>query len=601
MAITQVTSNVIEDNTIKPNKLTTGGPVWNSAGSLSAVGFAGDGSRLTGLLTTVPLESVIQAVTGGTIPGIITAKGFIGDGSQLTDVTPALSVIEVTSNFLNITPRFNNTVILLNSLSTINITIDSGSFNLVPGHKTYFVQTNTGRGNFLTPFVYNVNSFLQTRRQYSVCELEFLGNLNGWTLYGDLTSVSLTSTSTPVTQISGLSFSLSSIDNNELAWNGLQILSATDLYSAGPNYYGHLGLGPLDTYRSVFTKVSGSWSVKSTGRIHSLALSSSNNVLFSIGRNDLGGIATNGSSIADTTTFTRVVQAIRPSPFTLFTDPRFTAVRAGYNNNSFVLSGTKLFTCGGNELGQLGLNNITNQFQLNLVTAPTGVDWSSVDPGAYFSAGLSLDNDLYTCGLNQFGQLGLNLAGGSNANPPGSIFRSTFTKITIPDNPKFAAMSAGVSHLAALSGNDTYKDLYIVGSNIYGELGLNDCATNLDQFLNDRSTFTRVTIPNNPKFTVVYAADYRTYALSGTDLYACGRNQYGELGFGDTIYRSTLTKIPGSWVAISPGLYNVIALSSQSGAFRLFSCGQNAYGELGLNDRTNRLTFTQVTGVAVPI
>jgi hypothetical protein len=174
---------------------------------------------------------------------------------------------------------------------------------------------------------------------------------------------------------------------------------------------------------------------------------------------------------------------------------------------------------------------------------------------------------------------------------------------TIILNPKWTAVAVNNSGfgMIALSGTD----LYTVGWSQQGQLGLNisgDAAR--------RSIFTKVVsawdgsnIILNPKWTAITSGGFANYALSGTDLYACGMNFHGQLGLNNTINRSLFTKVPGNWNTVKAGWNHAIALSSNN---TLFGSGRNLFGQLGLGFANNDgapnavLAFTQVTGVAIP-
>jgi alpha-tubulin suppressor-like RCC1 family protein len=572
MAITQVTSNVIEDDTIKPNKLASGGPLWDSSGGLSAAAYSGDGTRLTGLQTDLPISTIVSTLTGNKIFGAVNAKGFIGDGSKLIGVTPTLAVTEITANRFIVTPEYNNTIVLLNSLSTINIDIDPSNLDFASGHKTYFIQTNTGRGKLISPEVYSLDNLFETKKQYSVCELEYLGINRGWTLYGNLTSIPLTAAVIGTAPVSGARFtSLLAGD-----YSSFLILSGTDVYAAGYNFNGQLGLNDrID--RSAFTKVSATW----IGTVNPSAATGWSGFAFITNQKDLYVTSylagwTDGTS-NNASTFTKV---------NIPSNSKWDIVATG-QNYIFALSGTDLYSTGYNGSGQLGHNDVNYRSTFTKITIAQLSDGSTIlNPkwtdiaggGSGWTVYALSGTDAYAAGSNASGQMG-----DGTINTHRSVFRK------IPQS--WNKIAVNQYSVYALSGTD----LYGCGLNGQGQLGLGD--------LTDRVTFTKVisalngsTLIANPKWTDVATLSPGTvYALSGTDLYGSGANFGGQLGQNDTIFRSVFTKISGSWNSVKPAYYGTLDLSGT----RLFGCGYNFYGLLGLRDTQPRLTFTQITGVAV--
>ena len=79
----------------------------------------------------------------------------------------------------------------------------------------------------------------------------------------------------------------------------------------------------------------------------------------------------------------------------------------GLSYNAFILknNGT-LWSCGYNEYGQLGLGNTTNRNTFTQVTTNIN-DIKSVYCGCHYTLILKNDGTLWGCGYNNCGQLGL--------------------------------------------------------------------------------------------------------------------------------------------------------------------------------------------------
>ena len=76
-------------------------------------------------------------------------------------------------------------------------------------------------------------------------------------------------------------------------------------------------------------------------------------------------------------------------------------------------------------------------------------------------------------------------------------------------------------------------------------------------------------------------------------LYGCGANQFGQLGLGDTESTKTyLMYITDNVKEVYSGYGHTFILKNDGS---LWACGYNNMGQLGLGDTTNRSTFTKVT------
>jgi len=626
MAITQVTSNVIEDNTIKPNKLSTGYPTWDTAGNLSAVAFVGDGTRLTGIAGAVSSQTIINAITGNKIPGTLSALGFIGDGSQLTFTRPSLSVVEVTDTVFEITPANNNTIFVFTASADCLVDLFPGvGSSFTDGHTNILIQGGAGNVILDSVNVYNVDSEKSTRKQYSVVEISYIKDIDQWILYGDTgTEVPLP----PVVESTSVSF-LSVFPAQNFAY----AVSGNSVFATGLNNYKQLALGTAESNsRSYFTRIPTltttiGWKNILPGK--GLALSNNNELW------------RNNDSYFATGTFTRISANLKQlfnegGYFLLSTFPKS-------DINVFALSSDdSLVGIGTNIAGNMGLNLGTpvagqrtdgnwmnNSKYINFTKIPNFKPSKVSVGGSLFTLAIS-GGELYTCGNNDHGQLGINecvpyysesarstftkitgnfskIVGGTNAGvyPAFALSGSpnnytafiisdakTWTRITAAydsavtiNNPVWSSLYQTYAHAIAISANGT---AFTAGYNYQGELG---------RSVSGGTNFQFTSIPG--KWDSGAAGHMFSFLLSGTDLYAAGNGPYQTQMWGYpelSSARSTFTKLPGRWNKIMANQNAAIALSGTD----VYTIG-GAYSnstELGVGDGAGRITFTKIIGPA---
>ena len=143
----------------------------------------------------------------------------------------------------------------------------------------------------------------------------------------------------------------------------------------------------------------------------------------------------------------------------------------------------------------------------------------------------------------------------------------------------------GFSEHSLILKND--NTLWGCGYNYYGSLGLGDTT--------NRNIFTQITTNTND-IKSVYCGYYHTFILKndGT-LWGTGNNYSGQLGLGDITDRKIFTQVTTNIDNIKEvycgGNYTIILKNDGT----LWGCGCNTFGQLGLGDKTNRTTFTQIT------
>jgi alpha-tubulin suppressor-like RCC1 family protein len=125
--------------------------------------------------------------------------------------------------------------------------------------------------------------------------------------------------------------------------------------------------------------------------------------------------------------------------------------------------------------------------------------------------------------------------------------------------------------------------VYACGGNNFGQLG--------DGTQVDKTTLVKI---NLPPVSMIAAGENHTFFL-GTDgtVSACGRNHYGQLGDGTKVDKPTLVKInlpPVSMIAAAIDHYTVFLGTDGT----VSACGRNRYGQLGDGTRVDKTTPVKI-------
>lgn len=267
------------------------------------------------------------------------------------------------------------------------------------------------------------------------------------------------------------------------------------LHTWGTNTFGQLGTG--DTrQRTTPTRIESSvrWKSVSAGRGHTLLLSE-NGRIWSVGRNLYGQLGNNTTRNST-------------EPIPVETDKSdWQYIFASADSSYAIDSEGRLFAWGYNNHGQLGNGNRLNS-RIPIHVA-TNLRWRKVVSGESHVLGVSTNGTLHTWGRNNRGQLGT-----------GSIsFTATMDPVRIGEDSDWTDVAAGFEYSMALRDNG---EIFSFGINNYGQLGLGDIV--------NRTSPTRV---NLPVVSRIFAGYFHSFAIQmNGDVYAWGRNEDGQLGLG---------------------------------------------------------------------
>jgi alpha-tubulin suppressor-like RCC1 family protein len=131
----------------------------------------------------------------------------------------------------------------------------------------------------------------------------------------------------------------------------------------------------------------------SVGYQHSLFLASTG-IVYSTGLNSSGQLGLRDLSDRSTPTTIQYLQNVKQ-------------ISAGLNYSVFLLNNGTVYSCGANSVGQLGLGDIVNRNIPVIINALEGIVIVKISASGNITKFMSDTGDLYVCGLNTSGQLGL--------------------------------------------------------------------------------------------------------------------------------------------------------------------------------------------------
>lgn len=304
------------------------------------------------------------------------------------------------------------------------------------------------------------------------------------------------------------------------------------LFVFGSNEYGQLGLGYSDFNICVPTKIDSFIEEDccpkyiervyldvveivsvSCGENHTIIRTTDG--LYSCGHNDFGQLGL--GDVGDKNI---------PMKLEFFDSLEIISISCGADH-TLINTNNGLYGFGDNSYEQLGLKDTL------YVYVPTKLDFFHKDfsfeiidisCGCYYTL-INTTGGLYSCGYNEYGELGLGLGDSEYATVP---TKSDFFKVGVFE---IISISCGNNHTII----NTTDGLYVFGSNVFGQLGLcNIRSTNVPK---------KLKFFNNVDIFFVYCYGNHTIINTRDGLYSFGANEYGQLGLGDNDNRLIPTKL----------------------------------------------------------
>ena len=330
------------------------------------------------------------------------------------------------------------------------------------------------------------------------------------------------------------------------------------VYSIGGNGQGQLGLGSkMDTWVPKPIQNLPKIKMVSCGLFFTFCVDT-NGSLWGFGGNSYNQLGIEMDNVATTS-----------SPIKIEGIPPVQSISCGRAHSLIiVVDEDSLWSVGQNEYGQLCLGD-KKQYTKPQKTLFSNI--SKISAGGFHSLFQNIEGEIYSCGSNKRGQLGL-----------GKECETEIIATLIPNQPpNIIQFSCGYYHSLFL---DSEGNVFSVGSNAHGSLGLNHG--------NNQNVLSQ--IQDIPLIKLVSCSSESSYLIDyDGNLWSFGQNNHGQLGHGDNVQRKIPTKIPEltEITQISTGTYSdagnhVFVKDSQN---KIFVIGINDKGQLGTGNNLSNI------------
>ena len=344
------------------------------------------------------------------------------------------------------------------------------------------------------------------------------------------------------------------------------------VWACGKNSDGQLGLGD-NVDRNIPTEITSAIAPLfypnkivyiAAGNSHTIFLTDEGKV-WVCGKNSEGQLG-----LGDNTS--RNIPTALISPSENFYLNKIVSVACGFSHNVFLTDTGQIWVCGDNSEGQLGLgDNFPRNIPINILTISELFPYYkiiSIACGKYHTVLLSDTRVVWTFGKNSNGQLG------NNSTTPYIPVAITSAIAPAFYTNKIISIIAGDNHTAFMSDNGK---IWMCGNNLYGQLALGNSGIGTDRYTpTELSSNIPQSFYPNQILSIILGNNHTLFTNISGKVWICGNPANGRLGLGSSDLTTNIT-IPqmlpyfGCFSLYGNGLYN-ISYSSYTSNFEPFRC-----------------------------
>lgn len=250
-------------------------------------------------------------------------------------------------------------------------------------------------------------------------------------------------------------------------------------------------------------------------------------------------------------------------------------IACGENYTVVITQIGEIYSCGNNDYGQLGHEK--GRKRLQLIPGLDAFVFKKAACGAYHTLAINEWGQLFSWGSNTEGQLGLNSKNFMESSP--RMVKTLGTSVVVQ-------IACGMKHAFALTNNG---ELYSWGSNSEGQLGL---GTDTKYEIKPKFISAFIGIP----IAFIACGGYHSIAISKSGaVFGWGKNTFGQLGLNDTQDRN----LPCQLQTLQNAKICYAACGEEFSVFLtvdggVFTCGAGMYGQLGHGSNSNEILPRQV-------